>query len=383
VKKERSDNLALFAARDLGVEVLFVDHDEVAIEASGLTMPVLHPTMIDGNITCRYLANLALLTAYVDESPLPPVERDLVPNIRLGINTCFAVKRWPEPSDWARIVAVELGLDAVQLSLDLLPQGFDFAPAANYGLRTRDAVEAQGIELHSLFTGLGAYSSGLLTSDSPSDREAALEWYKGIIALSALAGARGAGGHLGALSIFAASDSIVSAHLRNELKSSMRILADVAADAGLDHLQFENLTVTREYGHSLEEARDLERSMRDSSVPWVLCLDLGHPGALPPETGSADVMDWLTEPWLATPVIQLQQTPAGSDAHGPFTACMNDLGLVKRDLVLDAIEIWDCDEVFLFFEVIPSHEQPIADLLQGLHESVEFWREGIKARARN
>ena len=39
---------------------------------------------------------------------------------RLGINNCFAVKRWPRPGDWAAIVADDLGLDTVELSLDLL-----------------------------------------------------------------------------------------------------------------------------------------------------------------------------------------------------------------------------------------------------------------------
>ena len=38
---------------------------------------------------------------------------------RLGINTCFAVKRWPEPEEWAAIVRDDLGLDLVQHSLDL------------------------------------------------------------------------------------------------------------------------------------------------------------------------------------------------------------------------------------------------------------------------
>ena len=39
---------------------------------------------------------------------------------RLGINNCFAVKRWPRPDDWASIVANDLGLDLVELSLDQL-----------------------------------------------------------------------------------------------------------------------------------------------------------------------------------------------------------------------------------------------------------------------
>src|SRR5580700_3621653 len=51
---------------------------------------------------------------------------------RLGINNCFAVKRWPRPDDWAAIVAEDLGLDTVELSLDLL-DGLDTLGATAVG----------------------------------------------------------------------------------------------------------------------------------------------------------------------------------------------------------------------------------------------------------
>ena len=40
--------------------------------------------------------------------------------LQSGINTCFAVKRWPMPDDWAPIVRDRLGLPLVQHSLDLV-----------------------------------------------------------------------------------------------------------------------------------------------------------------------------------------------------------------------------------------------------------------------
>jgi hypothetical protein len=40
--------------------------------------------------------------------------------LRLGINTCFAVKRWPRPEDWAPVVRDRLELRLVQHSLDLV-----------------------------------------------------------------------------------------------------------------------------------------------------------------------------------------------------------------------------------------------------------------------
>ena len=76
---------------------------------------------------------------------------------RLGINTCFAVKRWPEPGDWARIVRDELGLDTVELSLDLIE---------DVGGRTvnqvRSALDEYGLRAETVFTGLAAYSLNLL-----------------------------------------------------------------------------------------------------------------------------------------------------------------------------------------------------------------------------
>jgi len=52
---------------------------------------------------------------------------DEMTSYRLGINTCFAVKRWPQPERWARLVRDELRLDLVQHSLDLVDLD---APAA-------------------------------------------------------------------------------------------------------------------------------------------------------------------------------------------------------------------------------------------------------------
>ena len=38
----------------------------------------------------------------------------------VGVNLCFAIKRWPEPEQWARIVADELGVASVQFTMDLI-----------------------------------------------------------------------------------------------------------------------------------------------------------------------------------------------------------------------------------------------------------------------
>ena len=90
-------------------------------------------------------------------------------DVRLGIDTCFAVKRWPRVEDWVPLVRDRLGLRLVQHSFDLVPTG-----ARRLAARAlAGSDQAAGLELHSTFTGLAAYSDNLLLdpdAGSPSRR---------------------------------------------------------------------------------------------------------------------------------------------------------------------------------------------------------------------
>jgi len=97
---------------------------------------------------------------------------------RLGINTCTAVKRWPQPGRWATLVRDELGLDLVQHSLDLVDLDAPPDEVAGQAEQVRAACAAAGLTLHSTFTGLAAYSSNLLLHPDPAARERARAWYR-------------------------------------------------------------------------------------------------------------------------------------------------------------------------------------------------------------
>ena len=159
---------------------------------------------------------------------------------RLGINTCFAVKRWPQPERWAQIVRDDLGLDLVQHSLDLveLPGCREAgapldAAAAGAAERLQAACAGAGLELHSTFTGLAAYSANLLLHPEPAARSRALDWYRQVIDFTAAAGAGSAGGHVGAYAVADWEDPATAAGLWGELRDSLAALAAYARQRGL------------------------------------------------------------------------------------------------------------------------------------------------------
>jgi sugar phosphate isomerase/epimerase len=295
--------------------------------------------------------------------------------LRLGINTCFAVKRWPRPEDWAPVVRDRLGLRLVQHSLDLVDlTTSEQRDAQALALRTTSAEH--GLELHSTFTGLAAYSANLLLGPDPSDREAAMAWYRSAIRFTAQVGGRATGGHVGSFSVPDWRDPARRAELWSALRESLAQLASEAGAAGLDYLLVENLAVAREPS-TMAMIRELLDDGAEDRSPIRLCLDVGHmcvPGTSGPDR---DPYAWLRELGSPAPVIQLQQSDAEGDHHGPFTKAHNAEGRISADAVIDALGEGGVEESALVLEVIPPFEQDDDTVLSDLLESVEHWREAL------
>jgi hypothetical protein len=295
--------------------------------------------------------------------------------LRLGINTCFAVKRWPRPEDWAPVVRDRLDLRLVQHSFDLVdlmtPERRDSQAVA-----LREASADHGLELHSTFTGLAAYSANMLLAPDAADRQAAMAWYGAAIGFTALIGGRATGGHVGCFSVPDWHDPARRKELWQGLGASLAELAADARAAGLEYLLVENLAVAREPS-TMAMIGELLSEGDSGQVPVRLCLDVGHmcvPGTSGPDR---DPYAWLRALGRSAPVVQLQQSDAEGDHHWPFTDRYNAIGRISADAVIDAVGEGGVEESALVLEVIPPFEQEDESVLDDLAASVEYWREAL------
>jgi hypothetical protein len=301
-----------------------------------------------------------------------------MPRLHLGINTCFAVKRWPEPDQWLGIIKDDLALDCCQFSFDLIDPLLDQETLTTYAAEVRSLAERNGILIHSTFTGLAAYSWSQLLHPQETMRNAAMHWYEQAIRFTVQLGAWGTGGHIGAFSVTDNAKVTSRSALSRELYERLRFLSRYAAGAGLQFLLFENMAVEREIGHSIEEAQALAHIAVEDGVPLVLCLDVGHPCALHTGSASDDYLAWLAQSWPQPPVVHLQQTDRGSDHHWPFTRENNRKGMIKAESVLTALQQWStASDIFLFLEPIHPFEEDDRRVLQDLRESVLYWKEAM------
>jgi len=303
-----------------------------------------------------------------------------VTSYRLGINTCFAVKRWPEPERWARLVAGELELDLVQHSLDLVDLDAPAAEVTGQAARLRAACTGEGLALHSTFTGLAAYSSNLLLHPDRSARGRAREWYRQAISFTADTGAGSTGGHLGAFSVEDFRDRARKAQLWAELEDSLDELAAYARERGLSSLLAENLAAAREPSTMAMIASLLTDGDR-AHVPIMLCLDVGHQ-CVPGTSGAdRDPYTWLERLGARAPVVQFQQTDGKADHHLPFTPETNATGIIEPAKVLAALDRSGAADVALILEIIPPFEQDDEQVLEDLRQSAAFWRAALRDHA--
>jgi len=298
---------------------------------------------------------------------------------RLGINTCFAAKRWPLPHDWAQKVRYDIGVDLVELSLDLMPDIGSPEQRARTADQTLGALTRYGLRAETTFTGLSAYCDNLLMHPDAERRRAALDWYLAVVDLTARLGARGTGGHVGAMSVPDWSEPGRRAERWSGLRADLAEISGRAREAGLDYMLIENLASVREPS-TIASVESLLTNGDAAHVPIRLCLDLGHQ-CVPGTTGAdRDPYAWLQRFGSRLTEVQLQQSDGLADRHWPFTPERNQAGRIDPGRVLDTLADSGADDVLLILEVIPAFEEDDEQVIRDLKESAALWAAAMSER---
>ena len=298
---------------------------------------------------------------------------------RLGINTCFAAKRWPLPHDWAQKVRYDIGVDLVELSLDLMPDIGNPEQRERIADQTLGALTRYGLRAETTFTGLSAYCDNLLMHPDAERRHAALDWYLAVVDLTARLGARGTGGHVGAMSVPDWSEPGRRAERWSGLRADLAEISGRAQEAGLGYMLIENLASIREPS-TIASVESLLTDGDDDHVPIRLCLDLGHQ-CVPGTTGAdRDPYAWLQRFGSRLTEVQLQQSDGLADRHWPFTPERNQAGRIDPGRVLDTLADSGADDVLLILEVIPAFEEDDEQVIRDLKESAALWAAAMSER---
>jgi len=298
--------------------------------------------------------------------------------VHLGINNCYAVKRWPEPDVWGKQISERLGLRYVQFTFDLLdPRCTEEVRYSMCG-EIKRAAKKFGFEVHNAVTGLAAFTYNMFLHPFIEFRKDGLRWCEQAAVTSEWMGARGVGGGLSGASTESFKDPVRREYLVNEFIESLKYFARYAAVHNQKFIIWEPSPLGRDMLCSIDEGFRLhERLNRDVPIPIQFNINLGHQCGYEMKGRDRDTYKWLEELGRFSPVINIQQTDGLFDRHWPFTKEYNEKGIIKMDKVLKALDKSGLKEVYFFPEIIHPFELEESEVLKDLDESFKYLKQFI------
>ena len=298
---------------------------------------------------------------------------------RLGLNTGFALNRYPEHEEWARLVGETLDVRVVQLTADLLSPYYPKELVQAQAKQLMAACVEYDVRIETTFTGAFTRVNHLAHPDK-AVRAYWVDWFKRFADLSVQLGADGMGSHFGILSFHQLSDPRLHEEAVARNIEGWHEIADYAKSAGLKYLLWEPMSIIREYGHTLPAARKLHARVNDGiALPMNMCLDVDHGDPTSPDKNDTDPYVWLKEFGRESPCVHIKQSRHNKGGHWPFTAEHNADGKIQPEKVLSALRESGNDDVTLLLELSFREREPFdSNHAKDLQESVQYWRPFVK-----
>jgi len=292
--------------------------------------------------------------------------------MNFGVNLSFAIKRWPEPQSWARLVRETLGLDLVQFTYDLLDPWWPVSVRDSMTAEIRKAAQDWGVRIESAFSGLANYCFDGLLHPSAAGRQASFEWWKRAFDVAAEVGAKASGGPLGGMSVADASDPKRREERYRGLLDAVAELSEAARAAGLERLQVECTPLAREIPYTVEQSRKFLADIEGRcAVSVKLLVDIGHALYQPLYGPQANMPAWLNGLGRGIGAFHLQNTDFQSDSHWgwPDRRGLFDVAAFARQ-----VRAAELDDVPAFLEIIYPFELADEAVLANITSSVMHCR---------
>ncbi len=301
-------------------------------------------------------------------------------NVTLGINTGFAINRFPEPDNWIGVVADELGLDTVQFTADLLNPFLPEALVAKEAEKIRTLCDRKGVRIQTTFTSAFTRVNHLLHPNREIQR-VWIDWFKRFFRLSYDLGAEGSGSHFGIMSVRDNADPSIRERRLKQGIEAWRELSEYGESLGLQYMIFEPMSVPREVAETIPATKEiLQRCAEGFAIPLLLCLDVDHGDLQSSDPDDTDPQAWIRAFGKVSPCIHIKQSLRDKGGHYPFTAEYNAAGKIVPEAVLNTMCEAGVEDCTLLLEISHRERWPSDyTVVEDLKESVAYWKPAIEA----
>ena len=294
---------------------------------------------------------------------------------RLGINTGFALNRFPTPEQWMKLISEELGLKYIQLTADLINPPLDDDLLYYYIEKINILKKNYGIIIDSLMTGAFTRVNHFAHPDTKI-REFWFRWFKKFIDIAVSLGATNVSSHLGIMSYDDINTEDKRLYRLGQTINYWIMLASYAKKKGLSYLSWEPMSIKREFGETIKEANIIQDKLKNSEIPIYICLDVDHGDVSSNNPDDYNPYKWIENFASKSPLIHLKQSIEDKGGHYPFTSYYNHKGKITPEKVITSLNNSNAmKNTLLLLELSFREREPMdSNVISDLKESAKYWK---------
>jgi len=293
---------------------------------------------------------------------------------KLSVNTGFAVNRFTNPNQWIELCAKHIKTENVQFTADLINPSLPLDLINKKLEETNNCLVEHNLNVSSTFTGAFTRLNNLTHPDEDF-RNYYVNWFKGFVDITEKLNCNYLGSHFGILTQYDLDKSSRFNFLKDEAIKSWHKIANYAKDKGIEEIYWEPMSISREFGETIDKAIRLNEELNENSpLPFSICLDVDHGDLESHDPDDTDPYSWIERCGEGFNMVHLKQSYANKGGHWPFVAEHNKKGIIKPVKILNTIKKTKPRAIELVLELSFKERQP-ADRLAAdqVKESVAFW----------
>ncbi|OWZ94211.1 erythrose 4-phosphate dehydrogenase [Sinorhizobium sp. LM21] len=297
----------------------------------------------------------------------------------LSLNTNPLVNRFAEPDDLIDTIAEQIRIGYVQLTHEFVNPGWPAATIAKTVRQFRRALDRTGVKITSGMTGPYGRLNHFGHPD-PDVRRYYVDWFKTFADISAELGASGMGTQFAIFTLRDYDDPSRREAMMRIAIDCWREVAEHGKAAGLSYVFWEPMSVGREFGHTIDECRALDRRLAEAHlpIPMKMMVDIDHGDVTSDNPDDIDPYAWAAAFPERSPIIHIKQSSMNKGGHWPFTAAYNRDGRITPEKLIGAVKAGGGADNEICLELSFREREPTDhNVVEMIRESVEFWEPHI------